>query len=225
MVDAVSSAPSDAAPPVEPVCHCPEETAGATVVRIQCAEIVSYDLQAGHGCGLSLQNPVTLLVASGAAQTCRVELTLSNGTTHAVDATFYARWLPCGSDPQGCGLAVEASPPEINLVECDTGVGPTNYPDGDACVNVDLSRYDRSCKSNSDCMAVTSGTICRPGCEGACPNAAINVDDKARYFEALAPLQVYGPDPCECGFIPAPDAYCIQGLCIYCRSGCSDAGP
>jgi hypothetical protein len=82
-----------------------------------------------------------------------------------------------------------------------------------SCVSVDLRDYDGSCNADSDCMLISSGTICPSQCIDVCPNAAINVSGYARYRQTLAQLP---PDStfCECGAIGASDAYCMQGVCM-----------
>ncbi len=96
-------------------------------------------------------------------------------------------------------------------VTCDGGT-PFSARDG-GCVEIDPSSYDRSCVSDSDCMAISAGMVCSSGCRGDCPTAAINVRERACYEQAI-------PQPrdnaCECGSILAPDARCINGVCTYC---------
>jgi hypothetical protein len=90
-------------------------------------------------------------------------------------------------------------------------------PFGAACITIDPSTYDRSCISRADCMPIQSGMICSPGCEGACPNAAINVNGKKRYLQTIDTLPAFF---CECGNEPISDVACISGVCTFCRAGC-----
>jgi hypothetical protein len=92
-----------------------------------------------------------------------------------------------------------------------------------ACVSVDLSTYDRSCVSDSDCIAVIGGTLCAGTCACAA-NAAINIDGQSRYLQTVAAQ--LSPISLECNGCP-PDArvLCIQGLCGYCLGdGLGDFG-
>jgi hypothetical protein len=79
------------------------------------------------------------------------------------------------------------------------------------CVNVDLSTYDRSCRSSSDCSTVTAGVLCPPVC--LCPNAAINKSGATRYWQTLASLPPSSFPFCSC---PNEEgAACNQGVCTY----------
>lgn len=98
---------------------------------------------------------------------------------------------------------------------CDGGAAPYSI-DAGRCVSVNLSSYDRSCASDSECTAISVGTVCNGGCRGACPNAAINVRDRACYEQTI-PQPPGGDMFCECGNIAAPDARCINGICTFCQ--------
>jgi len=78
-------------------------------------------------------------------------------------------------------------------------------------VNVDVSTYDRSCSSDLDCISIWGGVTCPGGCLCAA-NAAVNVDELARYERTLAPLP---PIACNCPVVQAPNAVCVNGLCTY----------
>jgi len=79
---------------------------------------------------------------------------------------------------------------------------------GTGCVNVDLSTYDRSCSSDSDCIAITSGVIC-PG-NWLCSNATVNADGQRRYEQTIALLPPVGPNfHCRRG----PPPVCVRGVC------------
>lgn len=85
--------------------------------------------------------------------------------------------------------------------------GGAAAPDGGACVNIDLSTYDRSCTTTEDCIRIQAGTVCSDTC--ACGNASVNADGQARYQQTIAPL---GPTPaCGCPNEPVPK--CVQGQC------------
>lgn len=104
---------------------------------------------------------------------------------------------PCGPRPQepSCGATADAQA----------------LPKG--CVTIDVSTYDRSCRTDSDCMPIAI-TVC-PGC--GCPDAAINVDGRKRYTDTIA--QVPPPSPpylvCNCPNDPAVDVRCDKGACAY----------
>jgi hypothetical protein len=40
---------------------------------------------------------------------CHVELRYEDGSSFAADVTFTAEWLPCGSDPHGCGEFIHST--------------------------------------------------------------------------------------------------------------------
>jgi hypothetical protein len=93
----------------------------------------------------------------------------------------------------------------------DRADGPTadaGATDGGLCVNVDLSTYDRSCDTASDCIYIAAGTICSGAC--ACGNAVVNAAGQARYQQTLAPLP-RGP-VCHCPNEPIPQ--CVEGECV-----------
>jgi hypothetical protein len=98
--------------------------------------------------------------------------------------------------------------------------------DGGACVNVELSSYDQSCSVDSDCVEITSGTICNGICE--CGGSVINVDGQARYQAQVAGITTSG---CPCAYPGSPK--CVNHTCALCEPGaggsCSvtvaDAGP
>jgi hypothetical protein len=48
----------------------------------------------------------------------------ANGTTSSTDITFASQWLPCGSEPHGCGEGVTATPSLVTVGnQCvDSGV-------------------------------------------------------------------------------------------------------
>jgi hypothetical protein len=140
---------------------------------------------------------------------------------------------PCGSSFYEMSCS-QGTIPEPSTSCFETGsdlAGGTSYccpcEGVSACVTVDPSTYDRSCGSDSDCMAIIGGTLCAGAC--ACPdNAAINVDGHSRYQQAIAVLP---PLSFECNGCPpqAPRVLCIQGACTYCPHGAlgdfSDCSP
>jgi hypothetical protein len=85
------------------------------------------------------------------------------------------------------------------------------------CLEVDLSKFDRSCNSGSDCIIIAN-VLC-PAC--ACPGAAINVNGEARYEEAFShrPPALLGPngqvETCGCAADQTPPSLCLDGVCTY----------
>jgi hypothetical protein len=107
------------------------------------------------------------------------------------------------SDPPQCAsLTVDASVPK--------------------CVDVDLSTYDTSCQSQTDCVQVTAGQICTGSCE--CGGAAINASSYVQYMEATSAIE---PAGCPCASDGEVD--CIDNTCILCGPGAdcgvAEAGP
>ena len=97
--------------------------------------------------------------------------------------------------------------------------------DADVCVTVDPSTYDRSCQQTSDCIDITSGTLCSSGC--LCGGTAINVDGQAQYEQAISALPP--GEACGCPYFGM--ATCVQGQCVICGGpqaqqpiGCPDGG-
>jgi hypothetical protein len=91
-----------------------------------------------------------------------------------------------------------------------TASAPSSSQMQQGCVNIDLASFDRSCRADSDCMAVKGGMACPSGC--SCANTAINVDDRLMYEETIASLPfTLGNCPCPSG----PPHLCTQGVCTY----------
>lgn len=108
------------------------------------------------------------------------------------------------SSPPGASATVDAG---------DTAEGGSGDA-GAECVILDLSTYDRSCTSDSDCLAVTSGLACGSAC--LCPNDAINAIGRTRYERAIAPLSG-AASTCSCPVERALNPVCVQGVCTYQR--------
>jgi hypothetical protein len=96
-------------------------------------------------------------------------------------------------------------------------------PDSGACVYVDLSTYEQSCKTDADCTEITAGTLCPGNC--FCGGSAINVSGDSRYGEQVASIQ---PGVCGCPAEGVPR--CVGGTCTICGPGnnqppgCPDGG-
>ena len=122
----------------------------------------------------------------------------------------------CEPGPGGtCPGTSDAGPPPADAaVEAE--------PDAGECVTIDLSTYDRSCQQTSDCVDITSGTLCSGDC--LCGGSAINVDGQARYQQAISGLV---PGGCGCPYFGSPT--CVLGQCVICGNvnqspGCPDGG-
>ena len=97
--------------------------------------------------------------------------------------------------------------------------------EGGACGAIDSSTYDKTCTTDSSCIAITSGTFCSdtPWC--ICLGDTINVDGQSRYKKELSDLQsrlMPGPGGCSCPFLG--NARCVQGRCTICGPGGSNPG-
>lgn len=105
-----------------------------------------------------------------------------------------------------CSVTVDAGPPPA---------------DAAACVNIEVSTYDQSCTTSSDCVEVTAGMVCTGEC--SCGGSLINVDGQPRYDEATAGIV---PAMCSCPTWGEPA--CVQDKCVFClgsnQPGCPDGG-
>jgi hypothetical protein len=92
--------------------------------------------------------------------------------------------------------------------QCSAG-GPDAGPPADAgaCVNIDPSAYDRSCKVDADCTSIRSGQVCSGQCDCG-GDAPVSLTGEAQYESAVAGLLLQG---CPC---PAPaQVGCFSGTC------------
>lgn len=126
--------------------------------------------------------------------------------------------------------------PAVNTASCtptaDAGVSiDTGGPsDGGACVEIDLSSYDQTCKEDTDCAAAGGGTFCAGGPFCNCPSSTINVDGMSRYKAALEDARsriAPGVGGCLCPTFGSPR--CVSSHCKLCgglsgETGCPDAG-
>ena len=69
----------------------------------------------GASGGGAQNGPETMLVESTDAGTCSLMLTFASGATSSVDISFTSIWLPCGSDPKGCGQGLVGTPSVVPL--------------------------------------------------------------------------------------------------------------
>lgn len=129
-----------------------------------------------------------------------------------------------GAELDGGNASTERTFPDGGTVADDAGA------DGGRCVYIDLSKFDRSCQADSDCIAITPGLICNHLCGGG----AINRGAQARYNKAIAPIIQQPGWGSSCPSLGK--ARCLPGsssrLCTWCPSrpsidpvppGCLDA--
>jgi hypothetical protein len=99
----------------------------------------------------------------------------------------------------------------------DGSSGGSSSGSNGTCVRVDLSTYDTSCNTASDCAYIQAGEVC----DGYCPRCggdAVNAMEQSRYTSAIASL---APTlPCGC-FVPPPPQ-CVDHRCV--QSGAADGG-
>jgi hypothetical protein len=127
------------------------------------------------------------------------------------------------SNPSGCFNSDAQAPTDSSPPDGDTS--DTSLSDGGQCVDIDLSTFDRSCMTMSDCIEITAGTICTGGC--SCGGSSINQSGQARYDAAINSIMTAA---CPCVFPGTPT--CVQGECIMCNApegadpaDCQDSGP
>jgi hypothetical protein len=88
-------------------------------------------------------------------------------------------------------------------------------------ITVTASGYDVSCKKDSDCVLVETGSWSPtdPCCGHGCPSAAINVADQSKYEAAatVAEMRCMPPGASACGVdCIAITAFCSAGTCDTC---------
>jgi hypothetical protein len=145
-------------------------------------------------------------------------------TVSTLVATFF---LACGGRTDGVGSSSSSSGASSGGSGSGSGSGSSSGSTSSgsssgstSCVFVDLSTYDRSCNTASDCVYVTGGDICNGSCPWSCGSDLINASQLGRYESAVASIQVN--DNCECGVAAPPQ--CIDHLCTY-GVDVVDAGP
>jgi hypothetical protein len=119
-----------------------------------------------------------------------------------------------------CGLCLPGPDGKcINTADAGSPPADGGSGGGDAgqCVNIDLSTYDQSCKSASDCVGINSGEVCSGTCE--CGGALVNKSEEARYDKAVSGID-FAECPCPALGVPA----CISGRCTFCGLGGSSPG-
>jgi hypothetical protein len=106
----------------------------------------------------------------------------------------------------------------------DGGASSDGGSESDAarCVDVELSTFDPSCNTSSDCVSITAGEVCSGEC--LCGgDSAINQSGLNRYEAEISGLKFAD---CDCPVSPMPQ--CIHGQCTMCGPGtagsCPDGG-
>jgi hypothetical protein len=97
------------------VCNCPLDVGLVTIDL--CGAIDSFSADPDGTCDVQ-QSTASLQLISDVPGTCHVEVTFATGATASTDVTFTSSWLPCGSDPHGCGQAVSGTPALSSLGPC-----------------------------------------------------------------------------------------------------------
>jgi hypothetical protein len=145
----------------------------------------------------------------------------------------------CGGKVVALGSTSESQPSagsEGSRGEPDSGGPVTTICLGDCsdaattanvCVDIDLSTYDQSCDTASDCLPVAAGLLCTGECTGTCPNAVISKSEGARYDAATTFIANQTPQiACACPAEGFPQ--CVNHQCRSCDpngagiSDCSD---
>jgi len=215
---------------------------GATCVDIEAA---SYDtscnvdsdcvgIAVGQLCDGSCYGclPNTAINVSGEARYQAATAPVSGGIECSCPAGSAPRCFnnacilcPFGPDePTGCNPGGDDSDGGITSDDSgdDSDGGTTTSDDGgftnDAgveCVDIDLSSYDTSCMTNSDCIVIQTGQVCDGNC--ACGGSPVNADGEATYEQAIRGIMLAGcPCPAE-----APPA-CVGNVCTPCSGRTSD---
>ena len=96
------------------MCNCPAG-GGETTIQLPCGTTDAPVVKTIGACTVAQPGPQTLYVVSDVAGTCHVELTLASGATSSTAIEFVSDWLPCGSDPHGCGQGVTATPSRVPI--------------------------------------------------------------------------------------------------------------
>lgn len=152
------------------------------------------------------------------------------GTACSSEGTYCAD-LSCDPCTRACA-AVSCSQGRwvaaIDTADCtgglDAGVSVDARADSMTCVQLDPGAYDQSCTQDSDCVAVSAGTVCNTG-SCLCNAAAVNVSASAAYQDMVKQVLATEMPPqfgCSCPFFG--NAACINGACRTC-GGASPACP
>jgi hypothetical protein len=96
-------------------CNC-GTAPGITTMLLTCASPGPSGTQVTGACAVSGAGQGYINVTGDEdGGTCHVEIDFEGGAAFSTDITFAATWLPCGSDPHGCGPGVIATPDRISV--------------------------------------------------------------------------------------------------------------
>jgi hypothetical protein len=117
----------------------------------------------------------------------------------------------CGfgpDQPAGCADAGVATLEDGGIEVVDGGVFDTGVSDADgaACVDIELSTYDLSCNSASDCILIQAGEICSGQC--SCGSRPVSASEQPRYDQATSGI-TFGE--CSCPLELSPS--CFENRC------------
>jgi hypothetical protein len=101
-------------------CGCGASGQFSATIALACPA-PSASIVAMGPCSASQSSPGFVLVTAGdAGGTCQVEVTAAGGSTVSESFQVTSDWLPCGSDPHGCGLALLVTPGLVDAgMPCD----------------------------------------------------------------------------------------------------------
>ena len=102
-------------------CNCPSGVGFVTIDL--CGAIESFAADPDGTCDVQ-QATASLEVTSDVPGTCHLEVTFATGATASTDISFTSSWMPCGSDPHGCGQTVTGTPALSSLGPCGEGGTP-----------------------------------------------------------------------------------------------------
>jgi hypothetical protein len=109
-------------------CNCPGTSASVTIDP-PCNSNGALSTT-GVGCTVLQSGSGSQMVATDTAGTCDVTWTAADGASFTANVVFTSAWVPCGSDPHGCGQAAVAvqSVVQIGSACGDSGsdVGPSD---------------------------------------------------------------------------------------------------
>jgi hypothetical protein len=120
----------------------------------------------------------------------------------------------CGGTELGGGTG-----PEGGTGPGDGG-GVYTAADGETCIDIDVSTYDRSCEGDLDCISVTPGTLCSNEC--VCnTGATVSRSEQARYQAAISQLTFTSS---VCGCLAQSNPICLNHQCSLDDGQGPDAG-
>lgn len=122
-----------------------------------------------------------------------------------------------------CGKTEASGPPTTDAGGRDSDVARDaghDAPDGEVCVDIELTAADRACTYDSDCTLVgATGTVCITDCCGGGAPANTTAAGRVAMQEAVITNGL-----CPGGCPEGPHARCVDGSCVACPPG-FQAGP